>query len=104
MEEIHFHPDHPENCNVKITNKKLNYAKVFKNNQWKIKDKNQVIEDMVDKGYNLIDGHFNIESNKELSSKKKKNFTEFQKKYDDGNKKLHKELGKNTEILVINNS
>ena len=104
LEEIYFHPDHPENCNIKITNKKLNYAKVFKNNEWKIKDKNSVIKDMVDKGYNIIDGHFSIDNKTILNFKKKKNFTDFQKKYDNNDKFLHRKLEKNTEILVINNS
>ena len=59
---------------------------------------------MVDKGYNIIDDHFSVENKGGLNPKKKKNFTDFQKKYDIGDKKLHKDLEKDTEILVINNS
>ena len=58
LKDIHFHPEHPENCNIRITNKKLRYAKVWENNKWRIKDKKEIIENMVDKGFNIIDGQF----------------------------------------------
>ena len=77
---------------------------VFKNNKWNIKDKHDIIEDIVDKGYNIIDGHFDGEKNIELDEKKKKNFEDFQKLFDNNDKRLHKVLEKNTEILIINNS
>ena len=101
LEVIHFHPHHPENHNVKITNKKLPYASVWKDDKWIVKDKKEVIEDMVDKSYNMIDEQYSDEIN--LDQKKKKNFKEFQCKYDGNNKQLHKNLQKDTEILIINN-
>ena len=103
LKDIHFHPEHPENMNVLITNKKLKFAKVWKGDKWKLCDKNEVIENMVDKGFNIIDGKF-VEKEKVLESSKIKNYTEFQKRYNDGDKHLHKELLKNTEMVILNNS
>ena len=60
-----------------------------------------MIEDMVDKSYNMIDEQYSEDLN--LDSRKKKNFKEFQKKYDNDDKKLHKSLQKDTEMLIINN-
>ena len=102
IKNIHFHPQHPENHNVKITNKKLPYASVWKDDKWVVKDKKEVIEDMVDKSYNMIDEQYN--ENIDLEPKKKRNFKNFQLKYDDHNKNLHKTLQKDTEMLIINNS
>ena len=56
---------------------------------------------MVDKSYNMIDEQYSEDLN--LDSRKKKNFKEFQNKYDSDNKQLHKSLQKDTEILIINN-
>ena len=103
LKDIHFHPEHPENSNIVITNKKLNYAKVWEDNKWNIKDKQEVIKNMLDKGFNLIDEQF-VVSCENLEKSKKKNYTEFQKRFENSDKKLHKELIKDTEIIIINNS
>ena len=39
IRQIHFNPGRPENHNVKITNKKMPYISVFKNNSWEYDDK-----------------------------------------------------------------
>ena len=103
IKDIYFHPEHPENRNVKITNKKLPYVSVYKGNKWVLHDKNQVIENMVDKGFTIIDTEYgNIKDKMHYS--KKKNYSDFQKRFESQDKKLHKELKKNTEMLVLNNS
>ena len=55
IEKIHFDPEHPENHNIKITNKKLNYAEVVKNNKWVTANKKKVIDDVIQKSYDLLD-------------------------------------------------
>jgi len=103
LKNIHFHPDHPENCNVKITNKKLRYAKVWEGDKWNVKDKKEVIENMVDKGFNIIDSQYI--SNKEcLDPIKKKKYAIFQQKFEKPDKILHKNLEKDTEMIILNNS
>ena len=51
IKQIHFNPNHPENHNIRIKNKKLKYAEVKENNQWKLKHKKTVLDDLVDFGY-----------------------------------------------------
>lgn len=103
LQNIHFHPKHPENRNVKITNKKLGYASVWVGNKWCIKDKKEIIDNMVEKGFNILDNKYCMDSNL-LESKKKKNYINFQTKYENGEKSLLKELKKDIELLVINNT
>ena len=98
---IHFHPKHPENHNIKITNKKLPYASVWKDNKWHVVDKKEVIKGIVDKSYNIIDSN-NTEH--QLIGNKKINFQRFIKEYDNSNKNLHKTLQKETEMILINNT
>ena len=45
----HFNDDHPENQNIKITNKKEPYVKVRKNDKWELQDKDETITDLIDR-------------------------------------------------------
>ena len=103
IKAIHFNAKHPENKNIKITNKKQPYASVFKGNRWMLEDKKIVINDMMDKGFDIMDEHH--EYNKEkLNEFKEKNYNNFKNRYDSDDKELKTRLGKNIEIDILNNS
>ena len=100
IKEIHFNPRHPENNNIKIPNKKQKYAIVYKNGKWEFRHKKEVIEDMVDNSYNIMDCHF--EDNKMiLNDKKRNNFLQFQIEYDK-NQKFKKDIKKDVELELLN--
>ena len=102
IEKIHFHPDHPENHNIKITNKKLPYAVVMGNNQkWKTVDRKDAIETMVHNGYTLLEEKY-PETRTLLSEKKQERFEEFQGKFQNEDKELHKQLKQDVELMVLN--
>ena len=100
LKDIHFNPNHPENHNVKIPNRKEKFAIVYMNGQWKLRKKSEVISSMVDMSYNIVDCHF--EDNKMiLSDTKRNNFIEFQSNYDNG--KLKKTIEGDLEVEILNN-
>ena len=41
IRQIHFNPGRPENHNIRITNKKLPFVSVYKNNSWELDDKKE---------------------------------------------------------------
>ena len=84
---LHFNPEHPENRNVKITNKKETWAQIWNNDKWELKNKKLVISDIVDKGYNIIDDNKKPE---DLNTIKKSKLNNFQEKYDSNDKETHK--------------
>ena len=43
LKQIHFHPKHPENHNVKLTNLHDKYAKIFKNKSWETINKEDLL-------------------------------------------------------------
>jgi hypothetical protein len=98
---IHFHPQHPENHNVKITNKKLPYASIFKNDKWELAHKTKVIEELMQKGYGLMDDKFLEVS---LSEKGKIRFQDFQEKFQEEDKDVFKSIYQDTELCVLNGS
>ena len=90
IKQIHFHPEHPENHNLKITNKKLPYIQVYMDKQWHLKDKKEVIDSIVDKSIGILDDHFD-EQDKLNDSQKERYITFTQLKAEkDINKKYQK--------------
>ena len=104
LEKINFDTEHPENHNIKITNKKLPYASVMGDNQkWKTVDKKDAIETMVFNGYNLLDEKY-PDTKSEISDRKQEHFESFQDKFESEDKELRKQLKTDVELLVLNSS
>lgn len=102
LEHIHFDPAHPENHNIKITNKKLPYASVMdENKKWKTVNKKDAIETMVTNGYNILDEKYG-DYKDALSARRQQHFENFQNRYEDEDKDLMKQLKNEVELMVIN--
>lgn len=102
LKNIHFNPNHPENWNVELKNKKLPYVKVYddKQQKWLLKDKKDTITTLVEHGYNIIDDNLpETENNSEM-----KNYVKFSERYDNDDKELLRRLNKNVELLLMNKS
>ena len=102
IEKIHFDPNHPENHNIKITNRKLPYASVMtENNKWKTIDKNDAIDKMVVQGYDLLDTKYE-DNKKHIQPYIQDRFKEFQSKYNNQDKKTMKNIKKEVELSILN--
>jgi hypothetical protein len=55
IKEIHFHPDHPENHNVRIRNSKLNLVESMVDGKWKTDHKKTVLPKMILNSWKLLD-------------------------------------------------
>ena len=107
IEKIHFDPDHPENQNIKFTNKKLPYLKIMKDGKWQLVHKKHELLDLIDnKCFMLKEKYYNI------LEKEKYNITEvqrdkiekFMKQYNEEDKKMMLDLIERTELMLLNNS
>jgi hypothetical protein len=102
VEKIHFDPKHPENHNIKITNKKLPYASVMGNNKkWKTVDRKDAIDTMVNNSYNILDDKFK-ENKDKISESKQEHFRGFQSRFDKEDKELMKEIKSEVDMMVLN--
>ena len=101
VKQLHFNPEHPENNNMKITNKKQPYIYTYNNNKWSIKDKADILEDIVDNSYIVIDEHYEYKESY-LSDKLKYRYKNFQDKYKKKDKILKKQLLKDVELTILN--
>ena len=101
IEYVHYHPKHPENNNMKITNKKDPYIKLLEGNKWKLENKKKVIEGLIDKGKMILDKY----RDEELHSKfKNVCYDNFSDKIENEDKELIKQMICDLELLIINNS
>ena len=102
LQKIHFDPQHPENHNIKISNKKLPYASVMGTNQiWKTMDRKDAIDKMVTNGYYILDEKY--ETNKEkFEPRKQKNFEGFKESFEAEDKTTIKTIRGDVEMMVIN--
>ena len=102
LEKIHFDPKHPENHNIKITNKKLPYASIMGDNKkWKTVDRKDAIETMVLNGYNMLDEKY-AENKEKVPALKQQNFEGFQSKFESEDKELMKQIKTEVDMMVLN--
>ena len=107
IEKIHFDPDHPENQNIKYTNKKFPYLKVMKDNKWQLVNKRNELLNLIDSNCYLLNEVKNkiFERNKyNISEFHKNNIDEFMDKYNEDDKNIMLDLMDRTELMLLNNS
>ena len=97
IKEIHFNPDHPENHNVRINNKKLKFAEIRENNKWKYKHKKAVLDDLVDFGYVTLE-EFKENNKTKLDELLRKGFSRLMTKYETEKEDILDEV----ELEVLN--
>lgn len=101
IKKIHFDDDMPENHNIYATNLKSKYIYVYEDNKWIIKQKNDIIDDIMRKKYLLLDDKCEEYEDKEINENISSKFREFQKNF------YNDEAQKNTKddimLLLYNN-
>lgn len=101
INNIHFNNSHPENMNVRITNKKLPYAEVYKDDGWKIQDKKETIKELVNDKIDILDDKFD-EIKDDMYDNKKRNYKRFQSCRE--KEKVIREIEKDAELEILNGS
>ena len=102
IEHVHFNEKHPENKNIALTNKSDNKIKIFTGNKWIYKNKSEIVNDLVDGKYFILDTHYDSVCNT-LDKKNKHNYYKFREYYDENNNKVLSELNKECELVLLNN-
>ena len=101
----HFNTAHPENQNIKITNKKEPYVKVRKNDKWELQDKDETISDLIDRQQvHLMDENVEKKIEEKCSNTEKVNIERCSYLYNQDDKEYMKRLYNESELIIINNS
>jgi hypothetical protein len=107
MKKIHFDAEHlenKENKNIQITNKKMPHASIMtKDKKWQTMDREKAIEQMIDRGYCILDENYPILKDN-VSESQNKHFQRFQNDYENQQKKLMTDIKKDIDIMVLNST
>jgi len=110
IEAVHFNDNKPENKNMQFTNKRDNKIKVFSNDKWVHKSKDETIHDLMDGKYFILDTHYSkvIEhNNPDGTNSTKLNILDFYEKFrqlfDERDNKLIEDQRKECELVLLNN-
>jgi hypothetical protein len=107
IEKIHFDPEHPENQNIKFTNKKFPYLKVMKDDKWQLVNKKHELLDLIDSKYFMLkERYYSILEKKKykLTDLQRTKIDEFMDKYNYEDKRMMIDLIERTELMLLNNS
>lgn len=101
IEELHF--KNPENNNIFLPNKNKPHVKIYSDNKWIYRDKNEAIKDLINKNFNYLDTYYNNIGYESLSESQKKRYHEFHDKLKDEDSGTPNKVAKDTELLLLNN-
>ena len=102
IESVHFNHDKPENKNIQLTNSRDNKIKVFTGDKWEYKHKDEIISDLMDGKYFLLDTHYeNI--CEDLNNVSQSRYETFRSIFDEKETKVHDHLKKECELVLLNN-
>ena len=105
IKHTHFNEEHPENQNIKITNKKEPYIKVRKNDKWELQNKDETITDLIDRQQiHLLDEGVEKKVEESCSDTEKNNIERCNELYNEEDKDYMKRLYSESELIIINNS
>ena len=102
IEAVHFNPVKPENNNIALPNKKEKTIKIFSGNKWIYKDKEDVINDLLDGKYFIMDTFYDKVAHN-MNSFHTHNYQKFKTDFDDCDKELLEKLKKQCELILLNN-
>ena len=105
IKHTHFNKEHPENQNIKLTNKKEPYVKVMKDNKWLYQDRKNTITDLIDKQHiKISDEKIEKKVEKHCTNTQKNNIARCNDLYINDDEDYMKRLYNESELVVINNS
>lgn len=94
IKHIHFNPNHKENHNIKIPNKRDKYGMVFDGKTWQIKNKKNMITTIADHAYGIIAEHCEDLTNMKLDK--------FRDDYENEDNDLMKRITNDAELVILN--
>ena len=102
VEAIHFNDNKPENKNIIFPNKKDKKIKIFRHNKWVYKNKDDVINDLIDGKYFIMESYYD-DNLEDLKNSDISNFIKFKKIFDNSDKDLIENIKNDCEMVILSN-
>ena len=102
IEAVHFNDNKPENKNIILPNKNEKKIKIFRGDKWIYKNKEDVVTDLIDGKYFIMDTHYEKVSDN-LENSTIYNYTKFKKYYEEKDKDMIEKLKEECNNVLLNN-
>ena len=100
VEQVHFNRNKPENHNVYISNIRTNYALVYDGDDWKLKEREEILQQLIDDKTGILSDKFD-ELLTTLDEPTIKKFQRFLDNQDENS--VTTSLKKDLKLLLYNN-
>jgi hypothetical protein len=104
IEKVHFNKKKPENKNIALTNKKEKMIKIFKNNKWKYKNREEIMDEIININYTRMDDFYSEKGRDKLKNNHNNKYIEFQEKFEDQDKDLHEKIKNECEMILLSDN
>ena len=104
IEKVHFSKKKPENKNIALTNKKEKMIKIFKNNKWKYKSKDEIMDEIINTNYTRIDDFYTEKGKSKLDNFHNNTYLKFQEKFEENEEELHDKIKNDCEMLLLSDN
>lgn len=101
LKYIHFNPDHPENHNVRMPNKRDKYMQVRRNGEWKHENRKEVIGDLVSRGHIYMDSNVSDDILAHVPQNVQKCIRDYMKKMDDEDDEVVSDVCERVEVMLL---
>ena len=101
---VHLNKDAPQNHNIKHTNRRNDYIKIYKKGNFVTENKEEVLSDILNNNMGrLEDKAIELEENNKIDDKIMQNHNEFKKTYYENDKERINNTKKTTENMLLDN-
>ena len=101
IEKVHFNKKKPENKNIALTNKKEKMVKIYKNNKWKYKNLEEIMDEIINTNYTRMDDFYMEKGKDNLKTTHNDKYLEFQEKFEEQDKDLHTKIKQDCEMILL---
>ena len=102
IRDIFFNKNHPENRTLRITNKQLPHAQVYDGGLWRYTDKKDTVDQLIDRGYQILGTHFEEVAIKKLKDYQIARYRNFRELFQSDDPALRRRLTREIEISILN--
>ncbi len=99
IKDIHCNPQHPENHNIRKTNKRDKFISIYQDGKWTYEDKNKLLDNLIDEKMAMLESSVD----NSLDKKRLERFEEFKGKFYEDETTKSSNISE-AELIILNNS
>jgi len=104
FKRIHYSRKHPENKNIKITNRKDKYIHIHKNGDWIFAIRKHIIDQIISKHFGTLEAHYEEHKAAKMDYIYQGRFNRYAKRIEEADKETINKIVEDITLLILNHS